>query len=97
MVVDYRGHNQLVVSTAFMVHSDMPRIMLACGSQEFAVELTPEQAQALAGELVQAAEAAVAESFMVNYLQNYLGLEPKDVAAALEQGRMYKERVYGFR
>lgn len=97
MVLDHVHRSRLVVSTAFTEQARQPLVTLTCGSEDFSVGLTPQQARELAAELTQAAEATINEGFMLSYLQGFLGLEPKDAAEALDQGRVYRERAYGGR
>lgn len=59
------------------------------------MRLSPQQAQRLAYEMAEAAEASLHESFLLLYLQHNLGLEPKSAYEALDTFRQWRTQTIG--
>lgn len=91
MVMDRVMQNVVVATSQVEGPTAAPVVHLTCASQEFQVTLTPMMAVKLASELAGAASTAVEEAFLVIFLQQQMGADPKMAYEALDQFRLWRD------
>lgn len=91
MVMDRVMRNAVVATSQVEGPTAAPVVHLTCAAQEFQVTLTPMMAAKLAQELGAAANTAIQEAFLIIFLQQQMGADPKLAYEALDQFRLWRD------
>lgn len=79
------------VSVGFGARTQQPYVQVLIESADFMTQMKPDDARALALNLLQAAEASEADGFLVSFLRKRVGATEGAVASVLEDFRKWRE------
>ncbi len=81
------------VTSNFGHNTQKPFVMIVVGKHDFMVQISPAGARELAINLLQAAEAAEGDAFLISFLRRKVGANDEAVAGILEEFRNWRERT----
>jgi hypothetical protein len=82
-------NEEIRVESLYGARSDAPLVKLIAGSQEWI--LPPEKARQIAQWLLEAAEAAYGDAFLVRWLGTRIGVERAQTVPLLREFRNFRE------
>lgn len=82
--------SSISISTLVSARTGEPKVDLVDPEKEWRVQLTVEEARALAWNILQAAEAALVDSFLHNFLVRELDLDNGRSARVLNEFRKFR-------
>jgi len=81
------------VSTGFGHRTQQPYVQVLIEAADFMTQMAPADARALAINLLQAAEAAEGDAFLISFLRRKVGANDEAVAGILQEFRNWRERT----
>lgn len=81
------------VSTGFGHRTRQPYVQVLIEAADFMTQMAPADARALAINLLQAAEAAEGDAFLISFLRRKVGANDEAVAGILQEFRNWRERT----
>lgn len=81
------------VSTGFGHRTRQPYVQVLIKAADFMTQMAPADARALAINLLQAAEAAEGDAFLISFLRRKVGANDEAVAGILQEFRNWRERT----
>lgn len=81
------------VSTGFGHRTQQPYVQVLIEAADFMTQMAPADARALAINLLQAAEAAEGDAFLISFLRQKVGAKDEAVAGILQDFRDWRERT----
>lgn len=67
-----------------------PGVIVTVNGADFTVNMTPDSARELAGNLLRAAEAAETDAFIVSFFQNKIGVKQAEAILLLRDFREWR-------
>ena len=69
-----------------------PFVAVTVQSKEFFVQMSPDDARALAHNLLECAEAADSDAFLMSFMKRKIGIDQKSLAGILLQFRNWRDK-----
>lgn len=85
------SQSSILITAGYGANSRMPFVMIEHPSLDRPIQLSPEEARELAGNLFRAAEHAEADELIVEFAQKKLEVSLEEAAGLLVQIRMMRK------
>lgn len=82
-----------MVSSGFGHNTRKPFVQVLIEAADWSTQMAPSTARELAFNLLQAADAAESDGFLVGFLTKVVGADDRAIAGVLNEFREYREKV----
>lgn len=79
------------VSSGFGHNTQRPFVQVVIDALDASAQMSPAEARSLALNLLEAAEAAESDAFLVTFLRDTIGAEDRSIASILTDFRQWRE------
>lgn len=81
------------VTSNFGHRTQKPFVMVTVGEQDFMAQMSPDEARALAMNLLQCADASETDAFLVTFLRKRVGANDQAVVGILQDFREWRAQL----